>query len=354
MARLALSCLSIALVLLALELALRVGGYTPESAHALYSFHDSEPVLGWIGKPNLRQRFVSRDFDVIVEHDALGFRRADPEPPAGAARAILVLGDSFTWGAGVGQGELFTDHLQRRLAPGVAVVNRGLNGISTGQEYLLLERELAARRFDLVLLQFTPNDVEDNVDAKEGRRPTWAVEDGRLVATNPHPLPLMSPLRRWSKDSRALSLIAFRWNLLDRQLRGMRPSRERERARKERDLRDEPGFEVTVRLLRAMDGHARAHGAAFFLVQGHPDPPQHAEAIGELCARAGVAMIDLVPALREAGIALTFESNQHWNPDGHRAVAEALLAAPELVSFGAGLSGLPVAGRAEGPAPAPR
>jgi hypothetical protein len=165
-------------VLLGLEIALRLGRAQPEAAHALYSFYQSDPLLGWIGRPNLRQRFVSREFDVVVEHDASGFRKPEPPAPGEALRQVLVLGDSFTWGSGVAQGELFTDHLQRSLAPEVAITNRGTNGIGTGQQYLLLDRELAQRRYDSVLLQFTANDVKDNVDAKEGRRPCFALEDG--------------------------------------------------------------------------------------------------------------------------------------------------------------------------------
>src|SRR5574341_1842125 len=112
MGRLLLALLSLLLTLLMLELGLRLFDGPEDAAHALYSFHRSDPVLGWIGQPNLRKRFVSREFDVIVEHDASGFRRPEPEAPAAPARRILVLGDSFTWGSGVGQGELFTDQLQ--------------------------------------------------------------------------------------------------------------------------------------------------------------------------------------------------------------------------------------------------
>jgi len=40
-----------------------------------------------------------------------GARRPD------ATEHVLFLGDSFTWGWGVSQGEVFTDLLQRRFAP---------------------------------------------------------------------------------------------------------------------------------------------------------------------------------------------------------------------------------------------
>jgi hypothetical protein len=332
MGRLLLATGSLLALLLALELGLRLVGGTENVAHALYAFHQSDPVLGWIGKPDVHNRFVSREFDVIVEHDASGFRKPEPAVPPAPERRILVLGDSFTWGSGVGQGEVFTDRLQRRLAPGVAVINRGINGVGTGQQYLLLQRELAARHYDLVLLQFTPNDVDDNVDPKRGRRPWFEVEDGRLVARNPNPRPLQSASRRFFKDhSRLVRLVSFRLSLLQR---GPRPREEgRTRPRAGEDLRRQPGFEVTVALVRAIDAAAREHGAAFFVLYAHPEDPLAYAATQELCARAGVAWIDLVPALRATGEPLTFRHDRHWTAAGHRAVADALRDDPTFAGW---------------------
>ncbi len=358
MGRFFLALSSLLVVLLGLELGLRLWGGPDDAAHALYSFHQSDPVLGWIGQPNLRKRFVSREFDVIVEHDASGFRKPEPLPPAAPARRILVLGDSFTWGSGVAQGESFTDQLQRSLAPSIAVANRGINGIGTAQQYLLLERELAAQHYDLVLLQFTPNDVDDNVDKKSGRRPWFVVEEGQLVARNPHPRPLMSASKRFFREqSRLYNFVSFRLSLLQRRASSKAPLAER--ASRYEDLRRQPGFEVTLELLRAMSRVASEHGAAFFALYAHPGDPLAYASTEELCARAAVGWIDLVPALRaRPGLALTFTYNRHWTADGHRAVAEALLAAGPFAGWRAtapaSRSAPPDADRAVAPAPARR
>ena len=47
---------------------------------------------------------------------------------------------------------MISDHLQRRLPAGVAVYNRGVNGYGTGQEYLLLQREMAEQPYDAVVV----------------------------------------------------------------------------------------------------------------------------------------------------------------------------------------------------------
>lgn len=96
---------------------------------------------------------------------------------------ILVLGDSFTWGWGVSQGQVFTDLLQAALPATVAVYNHGIPGFGTAQEYLLLQRELAARVYDAVVLMFYMNDLSDNISSRQGRRPYF--EATCVRATNP-------------------------------------------------------------------------------------------------------------------------------------------------------------------------
>ncbi len=325
----------VVVVLLALELGLRVAGAEGGATHGLHAFHQSEPELGWIGRPELRLRFASRDFDVTIEHGADGFRRPEPPPPDGATRRVLVLGDSFTWGWGVEQGEVFTDHLQRALAPDVAVVNRGMNAIGTGQQYLILRRELAARGIDGVLVLFTANDLKDNVDPKEGRRPWFSVEGGRLIAHNESPGPLMSWQDRMLKHhSRAYSLLSFRWGLLRKQLKTRKPLAERRR-NETKDLRAHRGWEVTIELLRTMDQLARDQGAWLRLVYAHPRDPLAHESVVELAEHADVELIDLVPALAaQPDLELSFTHDPHWTPAGHRAVADALLASAVFATAG--------------------
>ena len=321
----------------ALELVLRAGGAPPAVANPLYSFHQGDPALGWIGAPGLRQRFVRPAFDVWIEHDAEGFRRPDPPLPATPQQRLLVLGDSLVWGWGVGQGELATDWLQRALAPRAAVVNRGVDAYATSQELLLLERELARGPWTRVLLVVTPGDLEENLDGKRGRRPLFALEGGRLVAHNQPAAPLLGPLRRWWKDSS----LAFRWlelaaNRLRLRLEGDAP-RAGPRAPAPAELA--AGAAVTARLLLEMDARARAAGAAFEVVRvptdaelaGRPADPLAAAArtlLHDLEANAGLAVVDLGPELarRGAGPGLRFAGDDHPDAQGQRRIAEALLA----------------------------
>ena len=116
-AHLALVLMGVLLAGLGTEVTLRVTDAVPEVESPLSGSHQSDAYLGWSGKPNLRLRFRRPEFDALVEHDAEGWRQPKPPRPAVPTSRILVLGDSFTWGWGVSQGQVFTDLLQAALPP---------------------------------------------------------------------------------------------------------------------------------------------------------------------------------------------------------------------------------------------
>ncbi len=342
--RVALLLAGTLVAVLAAELVLRTVDTIPEVANPLYSFHTSDPVLGWRGKPDVRMRFRRPDFDALIEHGPDGWRRPDPPPPPNPARRVLFLGDSFTWGWGVSQGEVFTDRLQERLLPSVAVYNRGVNAFGTAQEYLLLQRELAERRYDVVAVMFFQNDVLDDVTAKRGRRPLFELDGDALVPRNQPPRPLMNPLQRLFKDhSRAFQLLNFELNQLTRWL----GDDEREVAltagTTDVDYRGLPGAAVTMRLLAEMHRLAAAHGAQLVLVylphhseiERAPSPYPYIRAvhamIRDVAAQEGILLVDLSGPFQEQaphGRTLTFAHDDHWTPAGHELVADVLLASP--------------------------
>jgi hypothetical protein len=148
------------LALLAGEIALRVVGYDRSYFNPLHSFHEADPFLGHRGRPGFEGRFRRPEFDVTVAHDEHGFRRhehARPRTPGDTA--VLVFGDSFTWGWGVSQGEVFTDQMHARL-PGHTVKNFGLNSSGTAQQFLIFERYGldGLQPGDHVVVMFSNND----------------------------------------------------------------------------------------------------------------------------------------------------------------------------------------------------
>jgi lysophospholipase L1-like esterase len=339
--RIGLVVAGVVVALLAVETVLRVVDAVPEVANPLYSFHESDRRLGWRGKADVTLRFRRPQFDAVVAHDAAGWRAGDPPPPAVPARRVLVLGDSFTWGWGVAQGEVYTDHLQRRL-PTTAIDNRGVNGFGTGQEYLLAQEELAARRYDVVLVQVFANDLGDNVDDKGGRRPLFQLDGDRLVPPQGELRPLQGAVRRWLKDhSRTFLLVDFTTRALGGGNAATAPVRPAAEVVAPVDYRAVRGGALIERLLRALAAAASEHGARpVILYAPHrlelqsavaPVGVQAAHALAAEAARAsGASFVDLTPPLAAAaarGEPVIFPGDEHWTPHGHRLAAEALLAA---------------------------
>jgi len=194
--RIAAALLGLVLAGAVAELGLRLAGVLPAQRNPLSGFHVADDELGWRGAPGLEARFVRSEFDVVVRHGDDGFRAPEAEP--GDGDLLAVLGDSFVWGWGVGQGEVLTDRLARLT--GRPVRNLGLNAAGTGQQVLILER-FAGDATDALLL-FFHNDLRDDRDARGGERPLFRLVDGELVLSPARPRGRGALFRR----SRLLSL----------------------------------------------------------------------------------------------------------------------------------------------------
>src|SRR5258708_22238780 len=119
--------------------------------------YDSE--VGWTPRKNRDMKFTGSRL-ISVHHNSRGFRDVEHTPEKNKAR-VLFVGDSFVWGYDVEAPERFTDKLQARL-PGKEVINLGVSGYGTDQEYLILKREFDYYRPDVVYLMFCGNDREGN------------------------------------------------------------------------------------------------------------------------------------------------------------------------------------------------
>lgn len=115
-----------------------------------------------------------------VHINTFGFRGSEwlAAKPSAAFR-ILALGDSFTFGQGVGEEDLYTTHLEKQLRDkfsdkSIEVLNLGVMGYSAVDEAKLLEKIGPLLQPDLVLVQFTGNDVREGNQVAEKERNRWA------------------------------------------------------------------------------------------------------------------------------------------------------------------------------------
>jgi lysophospholipase L1-like esterase len=181
----ALVLASLVFSLVLIELALRLLGWS----FPVFAQPDSN--LGWSFRPRL-QGWATHENTAYVRINRLGFRGADWPQDARGFR-IAVLGDSFAESSNLPEEHALTSVIQQNLracpafAGGVEVLNLGVSGYGTGQEYVLLTTRLEPLHPDMVLLAFyAGNDVANNVRALsepgQTEKPYFSVSpEGSLV-----------------------------------------------------------------------------------------------------------------------------------------------------------------------------
>jgi lysophospholipase L1-like esterase len=130
--------------------------------HIQNFFCQYHPLMGWINKPGYSDVVtVSRDSSFVVTHNSKGLRdREHPYERTPGTFRVLALGDSFAWGFGVQDNEVFAEILES-LNPSLEVINMGVSGYGTDQELLYYTEEGYRYDHDLVVLLFYVNDVSE-------------------------------------------------------------------------------------------------------------------------------------------------------------------------------------------------
>ncbi len=148
-----------------------------------------DPELGWSPVPN-SSSIVTTARTIHAQHNSLGFR--DIEVERDARPKMLFIGDSFVWGVDAEAEERFTDLLRSRLSSH-AVVNAGVSGYGTDQEYLLLQRIWPTIQPAVVVLIFcADNDRLDNgtnIRYDGYQKPYFATNADGTLALRGQPVP---------------------------------------------------------------------------------------------------------------------------------------------------------------------
>jgi lysophospholipase L1-like esterase len=119
--------------------------------------------LGHRNKPNFDGWLVATEFKNRIQTNSDGFRgRHDFLSNKGGKLRIMALGDSFTFGFGVEEDDVFVKKiaaiLQDRLSIPVEVLNLGVAGYGTIQEFLLFQKYKYLKP-DIVILGFFARDA---------------------------------------------------------------------------------------------------------------------------------------------------------------------------------------------------
>ncbi len=129
--------------------------YVKEPGHEQTGhFYLYDATLGWKNVPNWTA--TTRGYPLSINSRGLRDREHAYRKPAGVRR-VLVLGDSFAWGYGVGDRDIFPEVLERRFESSGRnwqVINTGVSGWGTDQQYLFLKSEGFRYEPDVVVLAF--------------------------------------------------------------------------------------------------------------------------------------------------------------------------------------------------------
>jgi len=129
-------------------------------------FTENDPVMGKRIKKSFHTVRVTPEFTMTFTSNSLGHRGVEPDSPP--ANSVLFIGDSFTMGFGVSDGQeypaLIKSMFDRAFGKNaVSVVNTGMGNNGNGRWIKLLRTEADQFKPRLVVLQVMANDYEDNV-----------------------------------------------------------------------------------------------------------------------------------------------------------------------------------------------
>lgn len=270
-----------------------------------------------LGLPINRQGFCDRD----------DFRRVRPS----ATARILLLGDSFAWGAAAnydgsesGFADMLEGRLQRELSAGVVLWNTGIPSIGQEQQLLHLKEFFPLLKPQVVLLAFcVGNDFTDNLYPLGNH---YVFADGlwtyRYVPDHGGYREL-GPREAWLKarqypyEEGPLFACLRTLSLVYRQFPRTPPPTYAD------------GLSSTTALLTEIAAFVRRHGAAFLVlviptletVQRGGDTPEHATTL-RLLRELALPYLDPLPQLTEADYMPA--PDQHWTKAGHKKIADLL------------------------------
>jgi hypothetical protein len=315
----------------------------------------TDPELGWALRENVSGVASDEPWQADLATNALGFRDVNHGEKAVGVTRVAVLGDSFAFGSGVRQDEPVTRRLAALLGPSFEVINLGVPGYGTDQALLTLRRWGRRLSPDVVLAGFFWNDVMENASAEiySMKKPRFVLAGNSLALVPPGEANGRSAAQRLDA---ALGARSHLWSLVGRSFgRGTdRVEPETRPVMVDLSLRAapsarEPEFALTWAILGALEGEARALGAAPIVFTVPPrflvdDVAKQkvlkiyslgANALDEdgffrlkeACERRDFPVVDLLPAFRDAaraGERLFLPTGIHWSAKGHALAARVL------------------------------
>jgi len=300
-------------------------------AFVLKDMYVADPEAGYRLAPEFSGRIERAGIVTDFATNSLGLRGSEPGPKS--RPRILALGDSFTWGWGVSQGEEWIRVVERELNEergegSVETWNGAVNGYGTANELALLERVGPDLQPDLVLLGFFANDMTDNLLGPDA----FTIRDGYLFDRFSHDYFRESFLAR---ESHLYRLLSVAWETARVKYFGGVPTTRAVKNFSQEEF--ERGRDLSAELILRMRDRAAAMGARFAVVWlpadvyalggSRPEDIPLRHQLQERVAAAGIPSLDLLPVfLQESRISGLYllPADGHLSVRGNRVVGRAV------------------------------
>ncbi|MCA9726080.1 MAG: SGNH/GDSL hydrolase family protein [Candidatus Eisenbacteria bacterium] len=336
------------------------GGSEPVLSETIGEY---DPRLGVRLLPNVAAEFSGPEFQTHFRTNGQRLREEEDhaylEPPG--IKRVLLCGDSFTFGHGVNDSQRYGELLEN-LLPGAEIINTGVWGTGTDQQYLLYLDEGRKYQADLVILAYYVDNITRNgasmrfiSGGRIAHKPRYVLRDGKLVLSNvPVPRPGESTVaeeeerERWNEvagqqgavplpfksflreHSTFYKLLHARFSTMLHALLGAHPEPFPQYAPEREE------WKVTCALFSAFRDSVVANGSDFLLVivpaRDYVLQPEMADTphrmVKEFCQKEHIEVLDLLPAFRAVEprhrADLYYRLDAHWTAAGHELAAETI------------------------------
>ena len=311
----------------------------------------------WRYRPDIHLAYRAPEFEMQIRTNDAGLRQGPIPPAAAGVTTVLFIGDSFTFGWGVSEGQRYSEVLARLVAehrPGtrLRIVNAGYWMFTFDQQLVLMKEMIRLYQPDIVVQGFYWMHVRSLFNHRQIRASDGslqAVEDPKIKVSDRGVLKFRSDwLERPPFGSQLVALVARA--ILNRDLNEkaglwvdyMRPG----------STQDAALWALTGEIVTETIRTLRTAGIAYlpFLVPASVeatgvgwenvgwkavaaptgvDPALPAARLAAMFTKNDTTIAPLAAAMRErAAAGLYFPQDGHWTAEGHAMAAEIL--APHL------------------------
>ena len=353
-------------------------------------FFQYEPFIGVEGIPNKKGAFANSYFKTTVTHNNEGFRDINHgKKNAQNKFRVIVLGDSFTWGHGVENDQIYMKILEEHN-PSIETINMGGPGGDPQGELKVYTSRGVEYEHDAVLVGFfIGNDIEAYYPDSKKTPPQWGYDSkgdfvliGHMKSQEE-----VDAIRRKSEErysptknrnfrsrisywfTRHFQIFTFVGNhrkyysdllkgslLYTKILKVFGIDNERAHGFLNFCMENDPddvkqGWKLLAGVLETMKSSVTDAGAKLYVIfipqyvqtsqpifessvrkYGHDPAKYNMEKpnreLAKLCRKLGIDYLDLLPVMKEEssmGNRLYYPRDGHWNAEGHRIAAREII-----------------------------